>query len=287
MTSVRGKFAIAVLAIGGAGQLGVPDSLDLFSQSLPTQAVQSEMHSNCQTISAATSQKAPLANVCEFATSLRGNLPKYVCEETVTRFEPSRLVDRHLNLMTDIIAAEVTFENGHDSYRNVTLNNKPTNQTIPELSGMSSAGEFGGLLQAIFKPESAAEFKFTKKHSLRSKQALVYAFRVAARNNKSWWLRVQESLTFPGYEGALWLNQATSELMRLEVRATEIPNGFPMAGIATTTDYANVQFSDGTRFPLAFKSETVARFNDKPFRNVVVYTNCREFAVTHQILLPE
>ncbi|HYA23636.1 MAG TPA: hypothetical protein VEF05_05720 [Terriglobales bacterium] len=152
---------------------------------------------------------------------------------------------------------------------------------------MSSAGEFGGLLQAIFKPQSAADFKFTKKHSLRSKSALVYAFHVAARNNSSWWLRVHESLIFPGFEGVLWLNQATEALMRVEVRATEIPHGFPMTEITATTDYAEVQFSDGSRFPLPIKSETVARFKDKAFRNVIVFTNCHEFAATHQILFPK
>jgi len=258
---------------------------ELFS-SLPgqlSQNVQSDQESYCQTISATNSQNASLRSICEFAISLRDKLPKFICEESITRY---KFTVGEPEVPLDVIAAEVTFEHGHDSYAKIKLNRKRTGRPMSELSGMSSVGEFGGLLQAIFTPLRATEFEFKKEDKLRSKPALVFAFRVAMRNNKSWWLRLRGTVVFPGYDGVLWLDKSTSQLLRMEVRASEMPTGFPDAEVTTTVDYVDLQFSNGSKFPLPVKSETDIRFHGAPrlFRNKLTFTDCHEFGVTHRVL---
>lgn len=248
-----------------------------------SQNAQSDHDSYCQTISATNSQNASLRGICEFAISLRDKLPKFVCQESVTRYN---FTVGEPEVPLDVVAAEVTFEHGHDSYAKIRLNRKPTGRPMSELSGMSSVGEFGGLLQAIFTPLSATEFEFKKEDKLHSKPALVFAFRVAMRNNKSWWLRLRDTVVFPGYNGMLWLDRSTSHLLRMEVRTSEMPSGFPDAEVTTRIDYEDLQFSNGSKFPLPEKSETDIDFKGAPrlFRNKITFTDCHEFGATHRVL---
>ena len=249
-----------------------------------TANAQADQNSYCREISATDSRNASLLSVCEFALSLRQKLPKFICDETITRYRSTPWGAE--GNPTDVISAEVTFENGHDSYRNISLNRKPRDLTLLELSGMSSIGEFGGLLQAIFDPTSRAEFKFRKERKLRSRPALLFEFRVAMRNNKLWWLGLRNSVICPGYEGVLWLDEDTSELMRIEVHATEVPAGFAISEAQTRTDYGEVRFSNGSKFPLPVWSETKTRLYRDPsfFRNEIRFKDCREFGATHRFL---
>jgi hypothetical protein len=242
-----------------------------------------DSESYCQTISAAGPQSVGLRGVCEFAISLHERLPKFVCNETVKRYE---LGWGRPEVPLDDVSAEATFEHGHDSYDKIMLNHGPTNRSMAEVSGMSSVGEFGGLLQAIFTQRSKTEFKFKKEHKLDSRPAVVFAFRVAMENNKSWWLRMRGTVIFPGYDGALWLDKATSQLMRLEVRASEMPPAFSETEVTTTVDYVDVPFSNGSKFPLPARSETTTRFQRSRslFRNKTTFTDCHQFVVKSRIV---
>ncbi len=47
----------------------------------------------------------------------------------------------------DVVSAEVVYDNGKESYRNIKINNKLVNKPMEEIPGGWSRGEFGSTLR--------------------------------------------------------------------------------------------------------------------------------------------
>ncbi len=159
----------------------------------------------------------------------------------------------------DRITATVRYEDGQEQYTQVTINGKPGQAAMLGSASGWSQGEFAQDLLAVFAPQSAAQFKFSKQESLHSSQALVFEFRVKQRNNHLRYLQSMEGHTvFPGYHGRLWIDQSTSHLMRLERKVDDVPADFAIQRADLVIDYCDVDLADGTRFVLPEQAVNVS-----------------------------
>ena len=244
---------------------------------------------NCAAVARRTQQADALANVCEFVLALPQKLPNFVCDQTTIRYQPAPREKPEIT-PEDIITAQVTYEDGKESYENIAINGQPTKRVMPELSGMWSIGEFGSQLRAIFTPRSAAEFTFRKETALHASPALMFEFRVARQNNLSW--VVQASGThgalalYPGYRGTFWLDKRTSHLLRLEMHSTDVDANFPLDRIEVAIDYTDLRLGDDSVFLLPARSEAVSctRGSERCRRNVLAFDHCRKYAAKSRIL---
>src|SRR5450755_472679 len=72
-------------------------------------------------------------------------LPNYVCQEIMTRYQSE---SNSKNWMPhDVISMALVYEHGQESYRDLSINGKPTKKGIEDLSGSWSTGEFGSVLR--------------------------------------------------------------------------------------------------------------------------------------------
>lgn len=200
----------------------------------------------------------------------------------------------------DTIGAEVAYIDGSESYSGITLNGRPTGaKKMDTFLGLMSVGEFGSDLIDLLSPKQAqaTEFRFRGTESLFDRPVLVFDFRVQKGNNLrwSWWVRTVRLFhkgpkieSWPGYAGALWIDAARQEVLRLEIRAVEIDPKFPLKTMEQTTDYGHVQAGDLSDLLVPLRSETVTCDRSSPVcqRNVLEFKDWRKFTVKSRVLPP-
>ncbi len=92
----------------------------------------------------------------EAAFEFSQKLPNFICQEFMSRFTQR---GREPEMSLDVVSAEVIYDDGHESYRNVKINDRSTDRGMQELGGAWSTGEFASTLLEIFHPDTRAQFR--------------------------------------------------------------------------------------------------------------------------------
>jgi hypothetical protein len=210
------------------------------------------------------------------AASFLEGLPNYVCQEITTRYV-SETRDPSWNVV-DVVGAEVIYEDGKESYRNVTINGKASKKS-PEESGAWSTGEFGTILAEVFSPGTAAAFKYAQDDSIAHRSASVYDFSVE-RVRSSWKIRVPGQYIKPAYKGSVWIDKESAHALRIEMQARQVPEEFPRATVETAVDYDYITLGTPQKFLLPVRAEVLscARGSNECERNVIEFRNYHKFS---------
>ncbi len=222
------------------------------------------------------SRMAFIEKARDVAASFLEGLPNYVCQEITTRYV-SETRDPSWNVV-DVVGAEVIYEDGKESYRNVTINGKASKKS-PEESGAWSTGEFGTILAEVFSPGTAAAFKYAQDDSIAHRSASVYDFSVE-RVRSSWKIRVPGQYIKPAYKGSVWIDKESAHALRIEMQARQVPEEFPRATVETAVDYDYITLGTPQKFLLPVHAEVLscARGSNECERNVIEFRNYHKFS---------
>ena len=66
----------------------------------------------------------------------------------------------------DVITAKVVYEDGKESYKEITVGGKRTNKSMLALGGSTSTGEFASILGGLLADQSRAEFKLYRSTTI-------------------------------------------------------------------------------------------------------------------------
>jgi hypothetical protein len=171
-------------------------------------------------------------------------LPNFVCQQSTTRSLAG--ADHHWREM-DRITAEVLYEHGHESYREVKLNGKPTGRSIMDLPGSRSTGEFGSSLRALFDRDTEALFRFQSNAVLSGYYTAIYEFAVAG-DKSDWRITAGSQMLMTPYKGRIWIDRDSGNVLRIEMKAVEIPESFPFRRVEAEVDYGPVILPSGRYF---------------------------------------
>lgn len=171
-------------------------------------------------------------------------LPNFICQQSTTRSYAGN--DQHWRTV-DQVTAEVVYDRGHESYRDVKLNGRATGRSMMELPGSRSTGEFGSTLRALFDPETEALFQFDSNVTLRSFAAAVYQFAVSGELS-DWRITAGSQTIITPYAGRIWIDRASADVVRIEMRAMKIPPSFPFQRVEAEVDYGPVNLPSGRYF---------------------------------------
>jgi len=206
-------------------------------------------------------------------------LPNYICDEVMARFS-QRGQDK---MPLDVVSAEILYQNGQETYRNVKINDRPTSQGLDEIAGSSSTGEFASTLLALFHPETNAQFRSGGPSSISGVSAQVYDFQV--RNETSHWvLHAGSQSVNAAYSGSVWIDPKTARVLRIEMQARNLPSEFPMDWVESSVEYSYVTI-DGMSFLLPTRAESLGceRGSKICSHNVIYFRNYHEFKVEIKI----
>ncbi len=211
----------------------------------------------------------------EAAVGYAEGLPDYVCAEYMARFQSSRNPPDWKPL--DIVSANLVWEKGRESYRDVAINGKAIKKSIEETGGSWSTGEFGTILLEILAPFTAADFGVRGSSSSAGVPSRVYDFSVDKTHSR-WRVQTLGQVYVPAYKGAIWIEPSTGRVLRIEMQARGLPEEFPMDTVETAIDYQKVHIGEKD-YLLPVHAETLScqRGTSMCSRNVIDFRNYHKF----------
>jgi hypothetical protein len=217
-----------------------------------------------------------IRRAADAAMEFTETLPSYVCTELVTRSQSQSTPANFQPI--DVVSMEVVYENGREDYRNIQINGKKTVKKIEETGGAWSTGEFGTVLVDLFAPATGAAFHFRRDSRAGGVMAKMYDFEVT-REGSHWSIHSASQSYDPAYAGSVWIDPATSRVLRIEMEAKGMPGEFPLDHVESATDYQYIRLGDAKQYLLPVHAETLSCQRGTAFcsRNVIDFRNYHKY----------
>jgi hypothetical protein len=209
------------------------------------------------------------------ASEYGATLPNYFCQETMERYNVVSNSLRTLPRQLDTVQAEVVYEQGKETFRNLRVNGKPVERAD---GGIWAVGVFGPLMASLFEPRLEAEFHLRGEAREAGRAAVRYDFSVAeARSN--WVISVAQGQVQPAYHGSIWVEAATGRILRHELETSSLPDAFQYQAASLSVRYRFVTIN-GTEYllPRTTESRLCPRNYFYCDRVEATYTGCRKFS---------
>jgi len=231
-------------------------------------------------------QKEPTDSVIEkareAASSYTSGLPNFFARQTTARYASERAQKGWQAL--DIVTADLAYEDGNETYKNIRVGNKPVNQKMQDIEGTRSTGEFATILDLLFDPASAATFRKSGSDTIRNRAAWLYRWEVT-RERARWRVIVPSQLYIPALRGSVWIDKETSRVLRIEQQGRSLPVLFPFDTVEAAVDYDFIRLSGTGPYLLPVEAEVLScvRSTSQCYKNHIEFRNYRKFGAETDI----
>jgi hypothetical protein len=220
------------------------------------------------------------------AMAYTDELPNFICTQVTQRFVrffPGgwRQVDNYV--------AELTYFEKKENYKILTVANQvSTGTTIETLSGTRSTGEFGTSLRSLFDPGTNASFRLEGKDQMNGHETVRIGYQVP-RETSSRTINYNNQRTIvTAYRGRCWIDPKSYQVVRLEDRAVNIPEDFPITRSEGAIDYDLADIA-GRKYWLPVRAEVLLIEGGAKLhtRNVIEFKRYRKFEAEVRIVPDE
>jgi hypothetical protein len=143
-------------------------------------------------------------------------------------------------------------------------------------------GEFGGVLEGVFRPSSKTDFQWKETGVLGDGTVQVFDYHVARAHSI---LDVGAgTMTFVACHGQVFIDSATRRVRRITMVADEVPNASRVHAVSVSVDYGYVAIRNHEYLmPVAAQVEAT---HDRGARdlNQIEFRNFHRFSSTSRIL---
>ena len=217
-----------------------------------------------------------VAQARDIALQYTRTLPNFLCTQNVRR----DIEKGNSWKQRDTLTIDVGFSAEGERYKLIAIDGAPTRKTLAHVGGWNSNGEFGSLLQAVFKPEAHADFHWERWADFRGRRTHVLSYRIA-REHSNYTITtagfLRKSSLRTGMTGEVYIDRETLRVMRLTAGDDGLPPGWSIrhSESALEYDYADV---GGERFLLPARVELSIEAKDSRMRNRIEFSNYRRFS---------
>jgi hypothetical protein len=199
-------------------------------------------------------QRVLLDRAREVSQNFLANLPNFVCQQFTTRY----VSEGHVNNWhaMDVVSAEVIYEDHKERYDHLAINGKPVKGKAED-SGAWSTGEFGTVLDDLFSPATAADFKYKGNRTILRRPAMLFDYEVT-HSHSHWKIQVPGQAIMPAYHGSVWIDKETARVLRIEMQAVKIPEEFPDDTTEMAIDYDFITSLGSEKYLLPVKAEVLS-----------------------------
>ncbi len=217
----------------------------------------------------------------EAAANYLSSLPNYFCQQMTARYQSDHPKTGWDAL--DVVTADVMYEDGKESYKNVKLGSKSV-KSIEDIGGTRSTGEFSTILEDLLSPYTDANFRKSGSDTLGGRAAWMYKYEIP-RERSHWRIEAPSQLFYPPHVGTLWIDKETSRVLRIEQGTINMPKLFPFDTVETVTDYAFISLAAGQKYLLPADAEVLSclRGTSMCTRNRLEFRNYRKFGAESSI----
>ncbi|MBS1859692.1 MAG: hypothetical protein JST11_30250 [Acidobacteria bacterium] len=221
-----------------------------------------------------------IASARDAAANFTSTLPNYLVQQVTSRyFSPSPAPRWQL---IDEVTADLAYVDGKEDYRNFRINGQAIDQ--PEKSGSWSTGEFSTTLDDLLSLPTHAQFRRRGEQRMAGRNAIVFDYTVA-QTTSHWTVVSPDGRRYnPPYEGAIWVDQDTRRVLRIEQRSTSMPPGWPFTGVESALDYGYVRIEAKTYLlPARAENKSCMSGSGACTRNVIEFRNYRKFTTESNV----
>jgi hypothetical protein len=226
-------------------------------------------------------QQQILDGIKQYAMTYTENLPNFICLQVTRRFMDFNSSD-HYRLI-DTVNAQLSYTEGKENYRLVSVNNRVVNLGMEQLGGAVSVGEFGSLMKGIFDPKSEAEFGWDHWATLRGKRAAVFNYFIDSGHSNYTIEYQREQRIITAYKGMIYADENTGAIFRITFVAVDIPSSFPVKEAAEILDYDDVSIS-GQPYVCPLKADLRMRAGREKTKNEIEFRLYRKFGTESNIV---
>lgn len=220
------------------------------------------------------------------AMAYTDELPNFICTQVTQRFArffPGgwRQVDNYV--------AELSYFDKKEHYKILTVANKVTpDATIENLSGTRSTGEFGTSLRSLFDPATKANFRLEGREHSNSRETIRIGYQVPLETSSRTINYNNERTIVTAYRGRCWVDPKSYQVVRLEDKAINIPEDFPITRSEGAIDYDLADIS-GRKYWLPVRAEVLLVEGGAKLhtRNVIEFKRYRKFEAEVRIVPDE
>ncbi len=229
-----------------------------------------------------------LERVSKKVLDMVDRLPRYMCTETIDRFqyepppsrveapcEPDRRLRPHLTT-SDRLRLDVAISASHEMYSWVGESHFEDRSLFDLVgSGALSTGSFSSFLLVVFRTDNTA---FSYKGPLTEGGRTLEEFEYHVPKPMShYFYKGEGTRVITGYYGDILVDPQTADLVRLEVHTEGLPPETGACQTNSTLDYSRLRLND-TDFLLPKRSELqILNANGVEMRNITVFSGCHEF----------
>ena len=194
----------------------------------------------------------------EYATRYVRTLPDFVCTRVTRRFDDYHDLARvrpevWANLrLRSTLAGELSFSRGVESYKDQTASGNAAGGIQESELGLTSFGEFGSIMGALFIGDRAPEIAWGGWDILNGTRVAVFKYSVDAANSR---YRVSYCCPAPrrqadrlepvevvsAYKGNVYIEPVSGATLRVTRQAVALPHDFPTHRADTVVDYGWVR----------------------------------------------
>ena len=157
----------------------------------------------------------------------------------------------------DIVTADLTYQDGRESYKNIKVGNKSVNTSMDEIPGTRSTGEFSTLLEQLFE---SGRGQVPARRAGYDSQPLGVSSTVSKShaNFRAGGSKRHRSCTIRPLKGSVWIDKETSRVLRIEQQGKAMPALFPFDTIETPADYDFIRLGTSGPYLLPVESEVLS-----------------------------
>ena len=196
--------------------------------------------------------QSEIALAREINLEVGSRLPNFIADETA-RVYMSSSERKDAWRFEYAVEAEVTFDHGHISRRNIRKDGHPWTQ--PVLPGYTGYGGFGNLLVNLFDSHCPNTFHLMGPSEIKGKQTL--QFRVDAEPDTCFGIESDYQAYRPRIEGYIFLENPGARLVQFEYKALNFPESFLLSSWVRKISWGDVRIGDKV-FLLPVSADLVA-----------------------------
>jgi hypothetical protein len=200
-------------------------------------------------------------------------LPNYTCHQTVERLVRTRTTNfQHM----DTVELEVAFIGQQELFARPgedRFGEEPIERLVK--GGTMSSTAMGSPIDIIFS-QDVAEFKFAGYGKKDGRKTIRYNLRVPVEKS-TFRVRHDGKAGMAGYEGSVWVDAETLDLVRVDFKVNRIPSFLGVQLIEESMHYKKLTIGN-SEFDLPDKSELAATDSQGTYTlNMINLTACHEY----------
>jgi hypothetical protein len=237
----------------------------------------------------AQEQATILEEVREKALHYSEGLPNYLCLQYTrwyVKADPRTDGWHPAGYMTE----RLSYVDHRENYKMVSVNDRVTTADAKTLGHALSRGEFASMLREIFEPRSGTQFNWERWSGDGKEYWYLFNFRVPQETSQysiGYGQGKDEQRIVVGFSGSLFISENSKMVMRIKMRADNIPPSFPVNDASEQLDYAYAKIGE-QEFLLPSQAEMLSKTEGKYLsRNTIDFRMYQKFSADTVIKFDE